>query len=139
MRFAFRILLPLFLLVSSASAMIPTEARAWQEDLRFMTKEMQSTHKNLYHSISAEDFATMVRNLNAEIPSLTRAEVIVKMAQIVAAVGDGHRTFIRRVTQRLASIRYLSSSLSSVTNFTFPQPNRSSDLFSGQRYFASAV
>ena len=55
-----------------------------------MTKEMQSTHKNLYHSISAEDFATMVQKLNAEIPSLTRAEVIVRMAQIVAAVGDGH-------------------------------------------------
>jgi len=40
--------------------------------------------------ISAEDFATIVQKLNAEIPSLTRAEVIVKMAQIVAAVGDGH-------------------------------------------------
>lgn len=90
MRFAFRILLPLFLLVSSASAMPPAEARAWQEDLRFMATQMQSTHKNLYHSISAEAFAAMVRKLNAEIPSLTRAEVIVKMAQIVAAVCDGH-------------------------------------------------
>jgi hypothetical protein len=70
--------------------MTPTEARAWQEDLRFMTKEMQSTHKNLYHSITAEDFATMAQKLDAEIPSLTRAEVIVKMAKIVAAVGDGH-------------------------------------------------
>src|SRR5712672_1967423 len=90
MRFAFRILLPLFVLASSVSAMTPTEARAWQEDLRFMTKEMENTHKNLYHSISAKDFATMVQKLNAEIPSLTRAEVIVKMAQIVAAVGDGH-------------------------------------------------
>ena len=70
--------------------MILTEARAWQEDLQFLTREMQSTHKNLYHSISAEDFTTMVRTLNAEIPSLTRAEVIVKMAQIVAAIGDGH-------------------------------------------------
>jgi hypothetical protein len=90
MRFAFRILLPLFLLVSSASTMTPAGARTWQEDLRFMTKEMQSTHKNLYHSISAEDFATMVQKLNAEIPSLTRAEVIVRMAQTVAAVGDGH-------------------------------------------------
>ncbi|MGH9569281.1 MAG: hypothetical protein ACRD4F_06560, partial [Candidatus Angelobacter sp.] len=55
-----------------------------------MATQMQSTHKNLYHSISAEAFADMVGKLNAEIPSLTRAEVIVKMAQIVAAVGDGH-------------------------------------------------
>jgi len=90
MRFALLILMPVFLFVSSASTMTPAEARAWQEDLRFMAKEMQAAHKNVYHSISAEDFATMVQKLNAEIPSLTRAEVIVKMAQIVAAVGDGH-------------------------------------------------
>ena len=90
MGFAFRILLPLFLLGSSASANAPTEARAWQEDLRFMAKEMQSTHKNLFHSISAEKFTIMVQKLNDEIPSLTRSEVIVKMAQIVAAVDDGH-------------------------------------------------
>ena len=32
----------------------------------------------------------MVQKLNGEIPILTRAEVIVRMAQIVAAVGDGH-------------------------------------------------
>lgn len=51
---------------------------------------MQSTHKNLYHSVSAETFAAMVQTLNAKIPSLTRAEVIVGMAKIVAAVGDGH-------------------------------------------------
>ena len=90
MRFAFRILASLLLLVSSASTMTPAEARAWQEDLRFMAKEMPNTHKNLYHSIRPQDFASMVQKLNAEIPSLTRAEVIIRMAQIVAAVGDGH-------------------------------------------------
>lgn len=83
-------LLFLLLLVSSASAMTPTEARAWQEDLSYMAWEMQITHKNLYHSISPQNFAAMVKALNAKIPSLTRAEVIVGMAQIVAAVGDGH-------------------------------------------------
>jgi hypothetical protein len=70
--------------------MTSTETRAWQDDLRFMAKEMQRTHKNLYHSISAEAFAAVVQTLNAKIPSLTRAQVIVEMAKIVAAVGDGH-------------------------------------------------
>jgi hypothetical protein len=55
-----------------------------------MAKEMRSTHKNLYHSIPAESFAAMVATLNDRIPSLTRPEVIVEMARIVAAVGDGH-------------------------------------------------
>src|SRR5215831_4055998 len=90
MLFVFRVLSLLFLLVSSASTMTPTEAGAWQEDLQFMAKEMQITHKNLYHSVSAEDFTTQVQKLTGEIPSLTRSEVIVKMGQIVAAVADGH-------------------------------------------------
>jgi hypothetical protein len=70
--------------------MNPPEARAWPEDLQFMAKEVERTHKNLYHSISAADFAAKVESLNARIPSLTRAEVIVEMTKIVAAVGDGH-------------------------------------------------
>ena len=90
MRLAGQLILAVLLYVSSASAMTPVEAHAWQEDLRYMAAEMQSTHKNLYHSISAESFAAMVATLNERIPSLTRSEVIVEMAKIVAAVGDGH-------------------------------------------------
>jgi hypothetical protein len=66
------------------------EARAWREDLRFMAQEMERTHKNLYHTTSREKFAAMVAALNAKIPSLQRHEVIVEMAKIAAAVGDGH-------------------------------------------------
>jgi hypothetical protein len=76
--------------VCSAWAMTATEARSWQEDLHFMARQMQEEHKNLYHSISAQDFAARVAALDARIPSLTRAQVIVEMARIVAAVGDGH-------------------------------------------------
>ena len=55
-----------------------------------MARQMQEKHKNLYHSISARDFNARIAALDAKIPSLTRAEVIVEMAKIVAAVGDGH-------------------------------------------------
>lgn len=74
----------------SAWAMTEIEARNWREDLRFMAEQMQQKHKNLYHSISAQDFSARIAALNARIPSLTRAQVIVEMARIVAAVGDGH-------------------------------------------------
>lgn len=78
------------LLAFSASAMPPDEARLWREDLRFMAREMERTHKNLHHAVSRDDFAKMVAALDASIPSLSRHEVIVEMAKIVAAVGDGH-------------------------------------------------
>ena len=71
-------------------AMPPDEARAWREDLRFMAREMERTHKNLYHTISREQFASAVAALDERIPTLERHEVIVEMAKIVAAVGDGH-------------------------------------------------
>jgi len=78
------------LLISSTSAMPPDQARAWRDDLRFMAQQMERTHKNLYHAISREEFAAMVKALDAKIPGLERHEVIVEMARIVAAVGDGH-------------------------------------------------
>ena len=68
----------------------PEDAQAWREDLRFMAQAMGKTHKNLYHAVSREAFAAMVAALDAKIPTLARHEVIVEMAKIVAAVGDGH-------------------------------------------------
>jgi len=70
--------------------MTPDEVQGWRDDLRFMTEQMEKTHKNLYHTISAKEFAAKVAALNARIPALTRAETIVEIAQIVASVGDGH-------------------------------------------------
>jgi len=94
MRFVYgitsNVLLPVLLSVAPVLALTPDEARAWREDLRFMAEQMQEKHKNLYHSISPQDFNAKVEALNARIPTLTRAEVIVELAEIVAAVGDGH-------------------------------------------------
>ena len=65
-------------------------ATPWRDDLRFMAAEMEKTHKNLYHTVSREQFAAMVAKLDAAIPKLTRAQIIVEMMKIAAAVGDGH-------------------------------------------------
>ena len=73
-----------------ALAMPAAEARVWREDLHFMAREMERTHKDLYHTVSREQFASAVAALHERIPSLERHEVIVEMAKIVAAVGDGH-------------------------------------------------
>jgi len=84
--------LALLALVQAAAGwpMPPEQAAAWQDDLRFMAREMERTHKDLFHAISREAFQARVAALEARIPSLERHEVIVEMAQIVAAVGDGH-------------------------------------------------
>lgn len=72
------------------AAATPQEVTAWREDLRTMSAELAKTHRNLYHAIPPEQFSAMVAQLDAKIPSLTRAQTIVEMMKIVAAVGDGH-------------------------------------------------
>jgi len=66
------------------------DPQKWREDLHFMAREMERLHKNLYHDISREEFSTRVAALNDQIPSLSRHQIIVEMAKIAAAVGDGH-------------------------------------------------
>jgi len=55
-----------------------------------MAREMERLHKNLYHEISRDEFSTRVAALDTRIPSLSRHQIIVEMARIAAAVGDGH-------------------------------------------------
>jgi hypothetical protein len=65
-----------------------SEAAKWREDLRYMAEEMPKWHKNLFHTMSPEQFAGAVRNLHERIPQLARHEIIVEMAKIVALVGE---------------------------------------------------
>jgi len=55
-----------------------------------MAAEMPRWHKNLFHTISRDEFETAIDNLDREIPSLTRHQIIVAMARIAAMIGDGH-------------------------------------------------
>jgi hypothetical protein len=61
-----------------------SEADKWREDLRFMAEEMSRHHRNLFHTMTREEFESAVRRLDERIPSLARHQIIVAM------VGDGH-------------------------------------------------
>jgi hypothetical protein len=67
-----------------------SEADKWREDLRFMAEEMSRHHRNLFHTMTREEFESAVRRLDERIPSLARHQIIVAMARIAAMVGDGH-------------------------------------------------
>lgn len=66
------------------------EAKKWREDLRFMAEEMPVRHKNLFHTMTRQQFDAAVKNLDRQIPTMTRHRIVVEMARIVAMVGDGH-------------------------------------------------
>jgi tetratricopeptide (TPR) repeat protein len=66
------------------------EAVRWREDLRFMAQEMPRVHRNLFHTMTREQFDAAVKRLDERIPSLARHQIIVELARIVAMVQDGH-------------------------------------------------
>ena len=65
-------------------------AEQWREDLRYFAKELPRRHKNVYHAVSKEDFAKAIADLDAAIPTLQPHQVVVRLEQIAALVGDGH-------------------------------------------------
>src|SRR6185295_10527225 len=68
----------------------PLSKAQWREDLRYFARELPKRHKNLYHATSREQFERAVAELDAAIPSLQHHQIIVRMQQIAATVGDGH-------------------------------------------------
>ena len=67
-----------------------SEVENWREDLRTMAREMPRRHRNLFHTMTREQFAAAVAGLDSRLPLLARHQVIVEMARIAAMVGDGH-------------------------------------------------
>ena len=65
-------------------------AEQWREDLQYFSRELEKRHKNLFHTVSREDFARAVRRLDSAVPSLQPHQIIVRLHQLAALVGDGH-------------------------------------------------
>ena len=74
---------------SGAQAAAPSTAR-WREDLRYLARELPRRHANAFHSVTRERFERAVAELDAAIPMLPDYQIIVRMLQLTALIGDGH-------------------------------------------------
>lgn len=85
--------LGLCLLASSLFAQIPgrhlTDAQ-WLEDMQAMRQAMVANHKNLYHSVTPQQLDQAFAALDHDLPSLTDAQITVRLMAIAALVNDGH-------------------------------------------------
>jgi hypothetical protein len=68
----------------------PAGVVRWRADLRYLAAEMPKRHRNLFHTLTREEFNRAVRRLDARIPALRRHEIILELARLAARVGDGH-------------------------------------------------
>ncbi len=82
------------------------DAQKWRVDLHYLSVEMPTRHKNLFHSVTREQFDSAVSRLNERIPSLTRNQILVELARIVGMVGDGHTSLFPFLNPTLGLHRY---------------------------------
>jgi len=66
----------------------PQRDRRWQEDLRYLATELPKRHVKPFRVASLETFEAAANKLLAEIPQLEDHQIVVRMAQLVALIGD---------------------------------------------------
>jgi len=80
----------LFCLYAGAQTVESLTSSNWQEDVKYFGEQLVKKHKNAFHHVSKEEFEKDVERLYNDVPSLQDYEVIVRLMQITAKVGDGH-------------------------------------------------
>lgn len=81
------------LVTVSSAQQSKSQAKKWQKDLNHLYDKMQKKHVDLYHQASQEQLDSAFNRLMVDIPHLQNHEILVRMAQFVALVGDGHTSF----------------------------------------------
>jgi hypothetical protein len=68
----------------------PAEQWAW--DMDFLARRMEQMHWNLYAKVPKETLRAEIGRLKADAPRLSSGRARVRLARILALVGDGHTT-----------------------------------------------
>ena len=79
-----------FSLAGSLLAQPSGRDQQFRDDLHYLATELPKRHVNAFHQTSAAQFNASVSALDADIPQLGDTEVMVRMAQIVALIGESH-------------------------------------------------
>ena len=63
---------------------------AWRQDLQVTATQLPAKHLDFFAHLSRTDFDAAVQRLDAAIPVLKDAEVVVELMRLSAMAGDGH-------------------------------------------------
>lgn len=75
---------------SRPPAPAPTRDGRWAQDVDYLADNLPRLHVNAFHSVSRARFESEIRRLRQDVPKLKDHEIIVRLMQIVASIGDGH-------------------------------------------------
>jgi hypothetical protein len=82
---------PVFAQAASAA---PTQRQVnstlWRQDLHYLVGQIEKVHPHPFHHVPETQFAEAVATLDRDIPSLSDHEVEIRIAELVAMLGEGH-------------------------------------------------
>ena len=64
----------------------------WLQDIDYLASELPRLHCHLFARLTPSAFAAAVDSLRTDVPDLTDGQIRLRIAAIVASVGDGHTT-----------------------------------------------
>ena len=65
-------------------------AQNWQDDFRFLARELPKAHPDPFAKLSRADFEARIDELIEAAPAMAHEELVVGLARVVASLGDGH-------------------------------------------------
>lgn len=83
---------------SEVQAEEKSRIQKWQEDIDYLASELAQRHKNLFFQISESEFMREIQKLKADLPDLHDEEIVWRISQIVASVGDAHSSIRFKTT-----------------------------------------
>ncbi|GKX31228.1 hypothetical protein SH1V18_37080 [Vallitalea longa] len=86
---------------------ISDDVDLWIEDIRYLQENLESKHKNMYHTISKEEFSKEVESLINDLPKLTDTGTIMRIKSLVAKIGDGHTAVCENINFRFFPLKFI--------------------------------
>ncbi|NTS76295.1 peptidase S41 [Catenovulum sp. SM1970] len=89
----FYLLIMLFIASFKLFASDALDVKKWQSDIQYYTAQLKQNHIDLFHSQSETQFEQKLADLTANLPNMTRNQVLVELMKITQSIGDGHTAF----------------------------------------------
>jgi uncharacterized protein (TIGR03437 family) len=83
----------------------------WQEDLAYLSSQLQSRHPNLFFRTSQQTFQNAVADLNARIPQLNEQQILAGLMRVAALPGDAHTAVRPNVRGLPITLRWFTDGL----------------------------
>lgn len=77
---------------------LQNQLEPWEGDIYFLEYELPKLHKNVYHSISQEDYNQKIAQLKIDCVDLDIEKQAVKLREFTASIGDAHTSYYSTMT-----------------------------------------